>query len=502
MSLAVDMRGITKRFSKVLANDKVDLQVETGEIHAILGENGAGKSTLMNILYGLYQPDAGEVRINGELKSFRNSREAVQAGIGMVHQHFMLIPTLTVAQNIILGQEIEKNGLLAAKLADQVIKDLSKQHGLRVDPQAYVRDISVGIQQRVEILKILYRKAKIIVLDEPTAVLTPQEVGELYEILNNLKNSGHTIIFITHKIKEIKDISDRVTVLRDGRFIKTVKTKEVDHQELARLMVGRPVELVCHKDPPRIGGVVLAVNNLQAENERGTPALKGIDLVVRRGEIVGIAGVDGNGQTELIECLAGLRQPTCGTIKLCGQDITGCDPETAYKTGLGHIPEDRHKHGLILDFSLTQNLLMGNLGDKQFFKGPVIDYQKARKRITELIERYSIRAPHAEARAGGLSGGNQQKVIIAREIDKDPDLLIAAQPTRGVDVGAIEFIHRQLIEQRDKGKGILLVSMELDEIMQLCDRIYVMYDGCFVGEMDAADATTDNLGLLMAGVRE
>lgn len=502
MSLAVEMKGITKKFPKVLANDKVDFKVKQGEIHAILGENGAGKSTLMNVLYGLYKPDEGEILINGQKLSFKNSREAVQAGIGMVHQHFMLIPTLTVAQNIVLGQEINKKGFLDEKTTNKVILELSEQYGLKVDPEALVQDISVGIQQRVEILKILYRKAKIIILDEPTAVLTPQEVAELYTILDNLKKSGHTIIFITHKLKEIKNISDRVTILRNGRYIATVDTSDTKEEELAAMMVGRQVKLVCDKTPPRIGEAVLEVNDLHSDNDRGLPALKGISFSVRRGEIVGIAGVDGNGQTELVECISGLRKATSGKVKLQGIDITECNAKEIFKIGMGHIPEDRHKHGLILDFSLTENLLMGNFDDEKYTKGQVVDYHKARKRVSELVHGYSIKAPDIDVKACTLSGGNQQKLIVAREIDRNPDLLIAAQPTRGVDVGAIEFIHKKLVEQRDKGKGILLVSMELDEILQLSDRILVMYNGQFAGEMNTAEATTENLGLLMAGVRK
>lgn len=501
MELAVSMKNIVKRFpGGVVANNGIDLDVKKGEIHVLLGENGAGKSTLMNILYGLYSQDEGQVLINGKEVHFNSPKDAVEAGIGMVHQHFMLIPTLTVAENIVLGSEPCKKGLLDTKKAISDTFNISEKYGLKVDPYAKVMDLSVGIQQRIEILKTLYKKAEIIVLDEPTAVLTPQEVEELFTILHKLKDDGHTIIFITHKLKEIKDISDRVTVIRDGQSIKTVSTSDVCQESLANMMVGREVELRQTKPEVEKGEVILKVKDLHCNNKRGIPSLKGVSFELRQGEILGIAGVDGNGQTELIEAITGLRKPTSGEVYLKGENITGLNSKELFSKGLAHIPEDRHKHGLVIDFSITENLLLGNIENKEFSKGALINYERASKVANELVDKFSIKTSGIRSKACTLSGGNQQKVIVARELYRDPDFLIAAQPTRGIDVGAIEFIHKQMLEERQKGKAVLLVSMELEEIMDLSDRILVIYNGKFVGELDSKEATMEKLGLLMAGV--
>lgn len=502
MDYAVQMKGVTKRFSRVVANDKVDLAVKEGEIHVLLGENGAGKSTLMNVLYGLYQPDEGEILIHGDPVHFKSSREAVQKGIGMVHQHFMLMKTFTVAQNIMLGSEVCRRGFLDEKKASQEIKALSEKYGLKVDPDELVSNLSVGVQQRVEILKILYRKVNIIILDEPTAVLTPLEVNELYEVLRNLKKSGHTILFITHKLQEIMDISDRVTIVRGGKKIDTVCTGEVSKEELATMMVGRKVNLVQQRAPARFGDEVLSVKDLTVKNDSGLAAVDGVSFSIRQGEVLGIAGVDGNGQRELVEAISGLRKPQGGAVFLRQKETTGNTTAQMYENSVGHIPEDRQKYGLILENSLCDNLLMGNLDNQRFSGKVAIRYNKARKRANELIADYSIKAPGCEAKASTLSGGNQQKFIVAREIDRNPELLIADQPTRGVDVGAIEFIHRKILEQRDSGKAVLLVSMELDEVLQLSDRILVMYNGKFSGELDGGETDFAKIGMLMAGVKD
>ncbi|QGP93122.1 Galactose/methyl galactoside import ATP-binding protein MglA [Neomoorella glycerini] len=495
----VEMRDIVKRFPGVVANDGITLQVRQGEIHALLGENGAGKTTLMNILYGLYRPDAGEICLRGQKVAIHSPDQAIKLGIGMVHQHFMLVPTLTVAENLVVGAEPVKGPFLDLRLAVAKVEAISQEYGLRVDPLARIQDISVGMQQRVEILKALYRGTKILILDEPTAVLTPQEISELHIILEKLRSSGHTIIIITHKLKEVRQFSDRVTVIRNGRNIDTVDSKKTSESELARMMVGREVMLRVDKKPAEPGQVVLRLEGVEANNYRGLPALKGVTLEVRAGEIVGVAGVEGNGQTELVEVLTGLRQPTAGDIYFGGQKIVRGQPRQLMGLGLGHIPEDRQKRGLVLDFNIMENLLLGFEDAAAFSRGPLLDYASIQDFAKKLVKEYDVRTPSIKSMARTLSGGNQQKVIVAREIARQPKLLIAAQPTRGLDVGAIEFVHQQLLKQRDTGAAVLLVSYELDEIMNLSDRILVIYGGKIVAGFQAGQVSTEELGFLMGG---
>lgn len=493
------MIGITKRFPGIVANDNIHLTVKQGEIHALLGENGAGKSTLMNILFGLYQPDEGEIRIKGKKVSITGPTMANELGIGMVHQHFMLVQPFTVTENIILGDERARMGVLDIKKAEQEVQRLSDQYGLKVDPKAVIRDISVGMQQRVEILKTLYRGADILIFDEPTAVLTPQEIDELIEIMKNLVKEGKTIIFITHKLKEIMSTCDRVTVIRRGKVIKTLDVKDTNENELASLMVGREVSFKVDKKEATPKQTVLSVKNLVVRDNRGIPAVRGLDLEVRAGEIVGIAGVDGNGQSELIEAITGLRKIESGTIHLNENDITNAKPRKIIEAGVGHIPEDRHKRGLVLDFSVSENMVLQIYYKEPISKGMMLQFPEMDRYAKRLIEEFDVRTPSHEVPIRKLSGGNQQKAIIAREVDRDPDFLIAAQPTRGLDVGAIEFIHRRLVEQRDKGKAVLLVSFELDEILKLSDRIAVIYEGKIAGWVDPKETNEEELGLLMAG---
>jgi len=500
--IVVNMRGITKRFPGVLANDNVNFSLEKGEIHALLGENGAGKTTLMKCLYGLYQADKGEIFINGNKVEISSPNVAIKNGIGMVHQHFMLVPPFTVAENIVLGSEPVKNGFLDNKKAIQQTNKISKQYGLNVEAEARVQDISVGMQQRVEILKALYRGADILILDEPTAVLTPQEVEELVTIMKSLTDEGKSIIFITHKLKEVKAISNRVTVIRGGKIMDTVPTETASKNELARMMVGREVLLEVEKEEAQAGEIILSVNNIFAHNDRDLPALDGINFNVKRGEILGIAGVDGNGQSELTEVLTGLRKFEKGSIKLKDEDISSLSTREIIEAGVSHIPEDRQKRGLIMGFTLYENLILGNHYRPPYTRGINMNYNKIKKVARDLIKEFDVRTPSENIMAKSLSGGNQQKVILAREFNREPELLIAAQPTRGVDVGAIEFIHKRLIEQRDSGKGILLISLELDEILSLSDRIAVIYEGQIVDILDRKDATEEKLGLLMAGATE
>lgn len=495
----VEMRGITKRFPGIVANDNINLVVKKGEIHALLGENGAGKSTLMNILFGLYQPDEGEILINGKPVHITSPNVANELGIGMVHQHFMLVETFTVTENIVLGNE-PKNGLqIDIRRAVKEVEELSRKYGLKVDPTAKIADISVGMQQRVEILKTLYRGADILIFDEPTAVLTPQEIQELIEIMHNLVKEGKTIILITHKLKEIMAVCDAVTIIRRGKVIDSVAVKDTNPDELAAKMVGREVTFKVDKKPPQPKEVILSVENVTAMGNRGVNALNGISFEVRAGEILGIAGVDGNGQSELIEVLTGLRKASGGRILLKGQDITNRLPREISEAGLSHIPEDRHKRGLVLDFTMSENMVLETYFHPRFNKNGFLDYAAIDKHASRLIEEFDVRTPSIHTKARALSGGNQQKAIIAREVDKDPDLLIAAQPTRGLDVGAIEFIHKRLVEQRDKGKAVLLISLELDEVINVSDRIAVIYEGQIVGIVDAKSTTEQELGLMMSG---
>jgi ABC-type uncharacterized transport system ATPase subunit len=493
------MRGITKRFPGIVANDNVNLVVKKGEIHALLGENGAGKSTLMNILFGLYQPDEGQIFINGQEVQISNPNVANELGIGMVHQHFMLVEPFTVTENIILGNE-PRSGLKIDidKAAKQVV-ELSQRYGLKVDPHAKIEDISVGMQQRVEILKTLYRGADILIFDEPTAVLTPQEIHELIEIMRNLVKEGKTIILITHKLKEIMAACDRVTIIRRGKVIDSLAVADTNPDELAAKMVGREVTFRVEKKPSEPKDVILSVENVTTMGNRGVHALNGISFEVRAGEILGIAGVEGNGQTELIEVLTGLRKVQEGTIRLNGKEITNQSPRVISESGLSHIPEDRHKRGLVLDFSMSENMVLETYFHPEFNQNGFLNYEAIDKHAERLIKEFDVRTPSIHTPARALSGGNQQKAIIAREVDKNPDLLIAAQPTRGLDVGAIEFIHKRLIEQRDKGKAVLLISLELDEIMNVSDRIAVIYEGKIVGIVDPKETNEQELGLMMSG---
>jgi simple sugar transport system ATP-binding protein len=495
----VAMRGITKRFPGVLANDQINLTIQRGEIHALLGENGAGKSTLMNILYGLYQPDEGQILINGEPVQLNGPHEAIRRGIGMVHQHFMLVPPFTVAENIVLGSEPRKGFRLDMRKAIADVQQISEQYGLHVNPTAKVQDISVGMQQRAEILKALYRGADLLILDEPTAVLTPQEVDELIVVMRELVAQGKAIVFITHKLKEVLHACDKVTVMRRGRIIDSVPAAGASVDQLAALMVGREVKLTVDKQQAQPGTEVLRVEHLSAKNNRDLPAVRDVSFNVQSGEIVAIAGVEGNGQTELIECLTGLRKCQSGTVQLKGKSITNQSPRSIGLDGLAHIPQDRHQRGLVLDFTVAENMILQTYFGPPFAQRMMINRREMHSYAERLSKQYDVRTPAVDSLARTLSGGNQQKVVVAREIERDPDLLIAAQPTRGLDVGAIEFIHQRLVEQRDAGKAVLLVSLELDEVLALADRILVMYDGQIAGAMPASEATEEKLGILMAG---
>jgi general nucleoside transport system ATP-binding protein len=499
MTLAVEMRGIRKTFPGVIANDNVNFQLSKGEIHALLGENGAGKTTLMKCLFGLYHADEGEIFINGKKIDITSPGVAIQHGIGMVHQHFMLIPTFTVAENIVLGKEPVSYAMVDIKKAVSKVKELSKKYGLDVDPYARIQNISVGMQQRVEILKALYKGAEILILDEPTAVLTPLEVKDLIFIMKSLTDKGKSIIFITHKLKEVKAISDRVTVIRRGKIVDTVLTGSSTTSELAKMMIGRELILELDKKKANPGDKILEVEGLHVQNDRGLPAVNGLDFNVRSGEILGIAGVEGNGQSELTEALSGLRKINSGKIKLKGTDITQYSTRDIIESGVSYIPEDRQGRGLILDFKLYENLILGSHYMSPYTSGINMNYKRIRKNVRKLIKEYDVRTPDEDVYAKSLSGGNQQKVIIAREFNRVHDLLIAAQPTRGLDVGAIEFIHKKILEQRDSGKAVLLISLELDEILSLSDRIAVIYEGKIVDVMMKEEATEERLGLLMAG---
>ena len=496
----IEMRDIVKRFGDFVANDGINLTVHKGEIHAILGENGAGKSTLMNQLYGLLKPTSGQILVNGKPIEMNNPRDAIAAGIGMVHQHFMLIQPFTVTENIVLGTEPVKGVKLDMATARKNVEDLSQRYGLSIDPDAKIEDISVSMQQRVEILKALYRGADILILDEPTSSLTPQEIEELIVIMRNLTRDGKSIIIITHKLKEIKAAADFCTIIRQGKYIRTVDVEEVDENDLASMMVGRNVTFTVDKPEMEAGDVVLDVKDLHCNDYRDVEIVKGLNLQVRRGQIVGIAGIDGNGQTELVEVITGLRKGTSGQILVNGVDVYNKPPRFGFDHGVSSIPADRQKHGLILDFSVEDNLILQNYEEEPYSKKGIFRRDAIFSHATESIENYDIRPQNSERRpAGTLSGGNQQKVIIAREVQNDKDLLIAVNPTRGLDVGAIEYVHKYIVEQRNKGKAVLLVSFELDEIMSLSDTIDVIFDGKIVASMPGKGANENDLGLLMAG---
>ena len=499
----IEMLNITKEFPGIKANDNVTLQLKRGEIHALLGENGAGKSTLMSVLFGLYQPEEGIIKKDGKEVKINNPNDATALHIGMVHQHFKLVECFTVLDNIILGAEPMKGVVVNRAAARKKVMDLSERYGLKVDPDALVEDISVGMQQRVEILKMLYRDNEILIFDEPTAVLTPQEIDELMEIMRGFKAEGKSILFITHKLAEIKAVADRCSVLRKGKYMGTVDVADTSVEEMSRLMVGRDVQLVSTKEASKPGETILKVEGLTVPSKVGKKdAVKDASLEVRAGEVVCLAGIEGNGQTEFVYALTGLEKPTAGTVTLCGTDITKLPIRARSKMGMSHIPEDRHKHGLVLDYTLENNMVLQRYWDKQFQAAGFIKSGAVREYSDRLIEQYDVRSGQGSITiARSMSGGNQQKAIIAREIDKDPQLLIAVQPTRGLDVGAIEYIHKQIIAQRDAGKAVLLVSLELDEVMNLSDRILVMYEGEIVGEFDPKTTDVQTLGLYMAGAK-
>jgi general nucleoside transport system ATP-binding protein len=497
---AVEMRRITKQFPGVLANDQVDFEVRAGEIHALVGENGAGKSTLMNILYGLIKPDSGEILVDGKPASLQGPRDAIRHGIGMVHQHFMLIPVFSVHENVVLGREpVRTLGLYDQAQARAEIRELTRAYGLALDPDARVSDLPVGLQQRVEIVKVLFRGAKILILDEPTGVLTPQESADLFRVLRDLVKAGKTIIFISHKLREVLEISDRITVMRRGKVVGHLQTSATSEQEIAHLMVGRDVLLRVAKPEAKPGPVALRVENLTALSDQGVPALRGITFDLRQGEILGIAGVEGNGQSELIEVLAGTRRATAGRIMLGDREVGALGARKIRNSGVGHIPEDRRGAGLVLNYSVADNLVLGRQRSRRFsWHGIVLRLKAILEFARRLVTEFDIRTPSSGTAARALSGGNQQKIIVAREMSSQPKVLLAAQPTRGVDIGAIEFIHRRIVAQRDEGAAVLLVSAELDEIRSLSDRIAVIYEGQIVS-IEPAETPEDRLGLLMTG---
>ncbi|HEW0755375.1 TPA: ABC transporter ATP-binding protein [Streptococcus pneumoniae] len=495
----IEMRDITKVFGGFVANDKINLHLRKGEIHALLGENGAGKSTLMNMLAGLLEPTSGEIAVNGQVVNLDSPSKAASLGIGMVHQHFMLVEAFTVAENIILGSELTKNGVLDIAGASKEIKALSERYGLAVDPSAKVADISAGAQQRVEILKTLYRGADILIFDEPTAVLTPSEIDELMAIMKNLVKEGKSIILITHKLDEIRAVSDRVTVIRRGKSIETVEIAGATNADLAEMMVGRSVSFKTEKQASKPKEVVLSIKDLVVNENRGVPAVKNLSLDVRAGEIVGIAGIDGNGQSELIQAITGLRKVESGSIELKGDSIVGLHPRQITELSVGHVPEDRHRDGLILEMMISENIALQTYYKEPHSKNGILNYSNITSYAKKLMEEFDVRAASELVPAAALSGGNQQKAIIAREIDRDPDLLIVSQPTRGLDVGAIEYIHKRLIEERDNGKAVLVVSFELDEILNVSDRIAVIHDGKIQGIVSPETTNKQGLGVLMAG---
>lgn len=498
--VVLEARGLTKRFPGVLANDHINLKLHKGQVLGLLGENGAGKSTLMNMIYGLYQPDEGDILVNGQNVAIHDANDAIKLGIGMVHQHFQLVPVLTVTENVMLGNETTRFGFLNRRAARARILEIANQYGLNVDPDALVQDLPVGVQQRVEIIKALYRNADILILDEPTAVLTPQEAEGLFGIIETLLARGVSIIFISHKLKEIKRICDTVTVLRNGKVVGEADPKVATEGELAAMMVGRTVLLRVDKQPAQPGEVVLQIRSLSANDDRGLPALRNLSLELREGEILGVAGVQGNGQTELVEVITGLRPAVDGAIMMRGQDITDVKPRHVTETGVAHVPEDRQKNGMVAGFPITDNMVLQTYYIDPFALGILRQDSPINTNADALVNQYDVRTPSIFAQIGTLSGGNQQKAIIAREFSRKSNMLIVAQPTRGVDVGSIEFIHKQIVAMRDEGTAVLLVSTELDEILSLSDRIAVMYAGQIVGTLDASNANREAIGLLMAGI--
>lgn len=499
MDTILEVKGITKKFPGVLANDHVDFNLKQGEIHALLGENGAGKSTLMNIIYGLTSPDEGDIFIKGEKVDFHSPKDAIACGIGMVHQHFMLVPVFTVAENIMLGSETLRNGVLDIPRVNRELKELSSQYGLDIDPTALVHDLPVGIQQRVEIIKALYRKADILILDEPTAVLTPQEVDDLFVIIRKLVDEGISVIFITHKLKEVLSIADRITVMRAGKVIATDDPKKTNEQALASQMVGRTVILKVDKEPAKPGDVVLRVKNLHVLDDRRIETVRDVSFEVRKGEILGIAGVQGNGQTELAEALTGLRHAESGEIDILDDNVFNHPPRHLVEKGMGHIPEDRQRHGVVMQYPVADNLILCSYYVSPYCRNGMLQNDAIGSNANDLIKRFDIRTPSPYVPTSKLSGGNQQKVIVARELSRDLKFLVANQPTRGLDVGSIEYIHHEIVEMRDEGIGVVLISAELDEIMALSDRIAVMYHGSIVSILPADQVTRDELGLMMAG---
>ena len=498
----LELRGITKRFPGVLANDDVNLDIRSGEILCLLGENGAGKSTLMNIMYGLYSADEGEILIDGVVQHFDGPGDAIAAGIGMVHQHFMLVPVFTVAENVVLGVEpTTVAGILDEGEADKDVSTISAQYNLAVDPEAIVEELPVGLQQRVEIIKVLFRDAEFIVFDEPTAVLTPQEVEEFFGILQMLKNDSKTIVFITHKLKEVLEIADRIAVLRRGAVVGEADPNNVTESQLAEMMVGRPVELTVTKAPAQPSDIVLDVTDLAVLNVHDQVAVDHVSFNVRKGEIVGIAGVQGNGQTELVEALTGLREAVSGSVSINQDDLTNATPREVHDASVAHVPEDRQRSGLVLSFSLTENFVLDSYYEEPFSRGVSMNWPRCEEEADRLIKEFDVRTPSAAVDAGNLSGGNQQKVIVAREFGRQVDFVVASQPTRGVDVGSIEFIHERIVEERDRGAAVLIVSTELDEVMALSDRILVMFDGKIVAEKRPEDTSNTELGLYMAGAK-
>jgi simple sugar transport system ATP-binding protein len=496
----LELRDVTKAFPGVLANDRVSFSLEKGEILALLGENGAGKSTIMNVVYGLLTPEGGEILVDGEPVKIKSPRQAIDLGISMVHQHFMLVEPLTVTENIVLGREPGRLGVVDFGAARARVLELSQRYGLKVDPDAKILDLSVGMQQRVEILKALYQGARVLILDEPTAVLTPQEVRELFSVVQSLVDEGLSVVFITHKLEEVMAVADRIIVMRAGRVVGETRPADTDDVGLARMMVGRDVVLRVEKNaaPPH-GETVLCVEDLHAVDDRGLKAVDGVSFCVSGGEVVAIAGVSGNGQTELVECIVGLRRPSSGVVTLRGTDITHADARRSIEAGVSHIPEDRHRRGLVLQFDLTENLVLGDHRIKPYAQFGIMHPDAIKTMAEKRIADYDIRTPSAGVKAGNLSGGNQQKVVVAREIGRNPELLIAAQPTRGLDVGAIEFVHRQILAERDSGKAVLLISLELEEVLSLADRVLVMYEGHIVKELTGAEADAETLGYYMTG---